>query len=504
MRYLRRRIAGAAGDRRPVLANLPWEYVYVERSEGEQGLDGFLALDPRIAFVRHEALARKPGSVAATHPLKVVVGLAGPAGEAPLDLAEERGYIEEALAGVVGVEASFVEHLTVEKFETAIQGAQVFHFGGHGAFVDGATGVAGTRHLRPIETASDNTGQQSGAGVLVFEDERGGRRLFAADKLAQNLASLRLVVLGACETGRRDGVNVWSGIAPALLRVGIPAVVAMQYAVYDRSAIAFARRFYQAIASGLALDEAMTVGRLAVLNLAAPYDLDFGVPVLYLRAADGLLFPAVAEEADLVAQREAARLVIRQRMREVRGTVMGLVAETGALPSGVQAEVGQKIDRVEAGGIVTGMVLGGEGGSVHVGGEQQYVTNRSVFDQRGQTVQGAQTNIEGGVHTGGGIFNSGVINQGAAPMQADLIGELRTLLAMVKQAGEQGLLDEERVIDVESALRKAVLQAEKGQLNGEAILGHLRKAQATMAEVAPAHSLAVAIQKLVGMVDRRQ
>lgn len=365
----------------PALANLPWEYVYVERSDGEKGLDGFLVLDPRIAFVRHEALARKLGSVAAAHPLKVVVGLAGPAGEAPLDLAEERGYLEEALAGVVGVEASFVEQLTVEKFEAAIQGAQVFHFGGHGAFVDGATGVEGTRHLRPVETASDSTGQQSGAGVLVFEDERGGRQLFAADKLAQNLASLRLVVLGACETGRRDGVNVWSGIAPALMRVGIPAVVAMQYAVYDRSAIAFARRFYQAIASGLALDEAMTVGRLAVLNLAAPYDLDFGVPVLYLRAADGVLFPAVAEEADLAAQREDARLVIRQRMREVRGTVTGVEAEemasgevaveqdadtvTGTLTgaklsriSGGSLQVDQEINEVGEGGNVTGAQLG--------------------------------------------------------------------------------------------------------------------------------------------------
>lgn len=485
----------------PALANLPWEYVYMVRSERERGLDGFLALDPRVALVRHEAMAHRPGTVAAGRPLKVVVGLAAPAGEAPLDLAEERGYVEQALAGVTGLEATFVEHLTVEKFEAAIAGAHIFHFSGHGAFVAGM-GSEGTRNLSPVEQEAGSTADQAGAGALVFEDERGARRLFGAEKLAQNLASVRLVVLGACETGRRDGVNVWSGIAPALMRVGIPAAVAMQYEVYDRSAIAFDRRFYEAIASGMALEEAVTAGRLVVLNLEAPYDLDFGVPVLYLRAADGVLFPAVTADASLATQREATRLVIQQRMQAVGGTVTGLVAGKGALPAGVPVEVGQTVDTVEGGGIVTGVVLGGEGAPVHIGGEQQYVTNQPVFDQRGQRVHGPQTNIAGGVHTGGGLFNSGVLKQGAAPSSVKVVEELRRLLEMVKEAGEQGVLDEDRVIDVEGALRKALRQAEKGQPKVNLIVGHLSKAQAIVAEVGAAHDLMGALARILRMVKQ--
>jgi len=40
--------------------------------------------------------------------------------------------------------------------------------------------------------------------------------------------SVRLAVLGGCETGRRDGVNAWSGIAPALIKQQIPAAIANQ------------------------------------------------------------------------------------------------------------------------------------------------------------------------------------------------------------------------------------------------------------------------------------
>ena len=69
-------------------------------------------------------------------------------------------------------------------------------------------------------------------------------------------------------------MNVWSGVAPALMRAGIPGAVAMQYEVYDDSATAFARRFYQSLAAGLSLDEAVAAGRLAILNAGGPDDVD--------------------------------------------------------------------------------------------------------------------------------------------------------------------------------------------------------------------------------------
>ena len=73
--------------------------------------------------------------------------------------------------------------------------------------------------------------------------------------------------------------------------------------IQDASAIAFSNRLYQALAAGLTVDEAVVAGRLAVVNLAGAEtrpgenhpgieNRDWGVPVLYLRADQAVLFPA--------------------------------------------------------------------------------------------------------------------------------------------------------------------------------------------------------------------
>jgi hypothetical protein len=313
------------------VANLPWEYLYLPPAANADGPNGFLALDPRISMVRHEAIPMAPGSVAAQLPLKLVVGFAAPSQFPWLDLWAEREHIETALAGVEGVEIGFVEHLTIERLEAGCQGAHMFHFAGHGSFIwqDGS--------------------QTAGNGTIYLEDDRGDTLPFAVDRLALTLrrAGVRVVLLGGCETGRRDGVNAWSGIAPALMHVGIPAAVAMQYAIYDDAAIAFARRFYQALAVGLSLDEAVTAGRLAILNCGRRDDVEWGVPVLYMRSGDGVIFPEVTIDPSLEPARHRERVCVTQRVKELRDRLTGVeVADAPA--SGV--DVCQEIATIEPGG----------------------------------------------------------------------------------------------------------------------------------------------------------
>jgi hypothetical protein len=317
----------------PPVANLPWEYVYLHRGGGEKTRDGFLALDPRISLVRHEAIRIAPGSVQASMPLKMVVGLAAPSDAEPLDLETERGFIEKALEDVEGIEAEFVPNLTVETLEAAGQGGHLFHFAGHGQFGE----------AYPVE----------GGGAILLEDSDGDSVPFPAENLALTLrsAGVRVAVLGACESGRRDGVNAWSGVAPALMRAGIPGAVAMQYPVYDDSAIAFVRRFYQSLAAGLSLDEAVSAGRLGILNVGGPDDVDWGVPILYMRSSDGVLFPQVTADPSLAATREQLRVEVRQRVEELRGRLVG--AEVGEMDEGI-VKVDQEINSVGEGGSVTG------------------------------------------------------------------------------------------------------------------------------------------------------
>ena len=148
----------------------------------------------------------------------------------------------------------------------------------------------------------DLPGTYTGTGELAFQDQR-----VDAEQLGINLRGqqVRLAVLAGCETGRRKGLSVWSGIAPALTKVDIPAVVANQYSIKDTSAIAFSERFYQALAGGLPIEDAVAAGRLAVYN-QDPEGRDWGVPVLYLRAANGHLFEGVRTPR-CASRREAPR-----------------------------------------------------------------------------------------------------------------------------------------------------------------------------------------------------
>jgi hypothetical protein len=267
------------------LADLPWEYAYIAppgAPSDRKGLEGFLALDRRVSLVRYEALEQAPPSLepVGTGPLRLVAFLASPdaTGYPPLDLDAGRRIIEQALDGIPGVSPEFYPDATIESLQDALaREAHVFHFAGHARF-EGDPGTA--------------EGSQAGQGFLVLQDEGGRPFMLPADELAMNLreSGVRLVVLGAGEAGRRDQVSAWTGVALSLIRAGIPAVVGMQYPIRETSATAFYQGFYRALAAGQPVDAAVTAGRLAILNRSSEDDRDWGVPVLYMRSPDDVLF----------------------------------------------------------------------------------------------------------------------------------------------------------------------------------------------------------------------
>ena len=348
----------------PLLAVLPWEYMYADRAGGDDGMDGFLALDPRVAIVRHEPLSVPPHLPVATGDIKVVVALASAMGLPMLDLAKEKADLEQALAEQAGIVPVFLEDATLDELQAAIPGAGVFHFAGHGVF---------TRQM------GDSPGTYTGTGALALDDQH-----VAAEQLGINLRGngVRLAVLGGCETGRRDGVSVWSGIAPALVKAEIPVVVANQYSILDPCAIAFSRQFYQALVGGLGVERAVSAGRIAAYN-ADKEGRDWGVPVLYLRAADGRLFEGAPDAAVREQARATAEANVSVRVKEVAkgGEVLGaevreildgklrvsvvvgntvygkVVGATFGRIGGGWANVGMDVDTVGEGGSVTGVTI---------------------------------------------------------------------------------------------------------------------------------------------------
>ena len=118
----------------------------------------------------------------------------------------------------------------------------------------------------------ESFGSTIGEGAVVLVDEQGKSAPMPADQLAVNLqgSNVQLVVLAACETGKRDAETVWSGVVTAVVEAAVPAVVAMQFSVWDDAAITFARNFYQVLAAGFPLDYAVSEARRAIFNLCHP------------------------------------------------------------------------------------------------------------------------------------------------------------------------------------------------------------------------------------------
>ena len=116
--------------------------------------------------------------------------------------------------------------------------------------------------------------------------------------------SLRLVVLNACEGARSARDDPFRGVAQALVRQGIPAVIAMQFEISDPAALVFSQSFYQAIADGLPVDVATVEARRAMF--ADGNEVEWATPVLYLRSPDGRVFVrSHTSEADRQAREDA-------------------------------------------------------------------------------------------------------------------------------------------------------------------------------------------------------
>ena len=253
----------------PELAALPWEFLYDSRQAD------FVCLSRNTPVVRYLECPQPVQPLAVTPPLRILGLIASPSDQEPLDVARERQRVEEALKALLRrgtVElAWWDEGQTWRDLQRAMRGGpwHVLHFVGHGGF----------------DRARDK-------GLIVLPDDDGRSHYLPADDLARLLAvhrTLRLVVLNACEGAAGGDRDIFSSTAAMLVRRGIPAVLAMQYAITDRAAVEFARGFYEALADGLPVDAAVSDARQAV-SLAVTNTVEWATPVLYLRAPDGRIF----------------------------------------------------------------------------------------------------------------------------------------------------------------------------------------------------------------------
>lgn len=267
----------------PELANLPWEYLYAEAEQR------FLALSDATPVVRYLELSQAAPVLPVAPPLTVLAVLANPKGAPPLDVEREWGLLRQATEDLMQRQVVRLERLpaaTLEALQVRLrQGpVHVLHFVGHG-FFDAGQNLGGT----------------------LFEDANGYPNWVPARNLSILLAdhrALRLVFLNACRSAAGSDGAAFTGAAQTLVSEGVPAVLAMQFAVSDAAAIALSHEFYRALADGYPAEAALSEARKAIAARGNP--LEWATPVLFTRSDDNRLIELPAKGDEPARERPAA------------------------------------------------------------------------------------------------------------------------------------------------------------------------------------------------------
>jgi len=246
----------------------PWELMYNSKTKQ------FLALSNDTPIVRYFELPFPEHPLLVETPINILVMIASPEGFPDLNVEEEWNKLESSFAPLIQrghVRLERLERPTLGELQKALRRDQfhIFHFIGHGKFVI---------HKQD--------------GVLLMEEELNGRgRPVSGQYLGVLLHDhpwLRMVVLNACEGARTSQADPYAGVAQALVQQGIPAVIAMQFPIFEDSAIEFAHEFYGAIADGFPVDAAISEARKAIFTTGN--ETEWATPVLFMNSPDGQIF----------------------------------------------------------------------------------------------------------------------------------------------------------------------------------------------------------------------
>jgi len=250
-------------------------------------------------------------------PVRLLYIAASPTNCPPLETVRSFEALQRGLETLIEEEQVRLDTLAVPTFGELVRylnsfgGAGVFnekdttipcyaiHFDGHGAF----------GRLCPSEVCDElndasaricNACGSSLRGIkaqtyLCFCDEEGRNELINTEALSELFltSDIRLAVFSACETAtfknerahhQQRKAAVDATLATALVTSEVPAVVAMPFSLQDDLSPIFMFHFYEALANGRTLEEALSRARQALLPIKQH---SWFVPVLYRHVVEG-------------------------------------------------------------------------------------------------------------------------------------------------------------------------------------------------------------------------
>lgn len=250
----------------PDLKAMPWEYLQEpNRIPGPQLDRSVVRVVPMIGQLAPEPL--KLG-----HQVRVLFASAEPTDQDSVSWPEVRDEIETIFSARLSrlgrFEFKAIDGTTRNNLLDAVTQEQfdIFHFSGHGEVTKGV-----------------------GQLVLTNRVTRKSERL-RADELGQILSgrTIRLAVLSACWTAAGNFADNFSVTAEALVRAGVPAVIANQLPIPDKTVATFVAAMYRELLNSGDIDRAVGEGRIRLaidLGSSPEAVLEWGIPTIYRHIA---------------------------------------------------------------------------------------------------------------------------------------------------------------------------------------------------------------------------
>lgn len=314
------------------LPRLPWEVLHTGGKESLNACYRPLATGTDIAFSRYQINAPLgnpilPIAKVKDRPLKILMAIAGPDDLDNLELQQEAQALKAELEkGIEGrdpaIDLTILSHPGREELTQALEQGQyqVFHYAGHSNLGD------------------------SGGNVSLVNPATGLTEQLLGEDLAGLLANngIQLAVFNSCRgadtvLGENSGGEQENTLAQALVKCGIPAVLAMAEQIPDEVALTLTRLFYRNLNQGYPIDSSLARSRQGLISAYGSNQLYWALPVLYLHSQfDGILMDwaegsDVAEE--LLELSETDEIPLEVLSGDFRGLDWETEGEGAAMPT---------------------------------------------------------------------------------------------------------------------------------------------------------------------------
>lgn len=253
---------------RPLL-KIAWEYLH----DGEN----FIIAKKNIRISRFPWNIVSPNVIDIEKQIRILICIPAPTGLSQNQMLNS-SYEEDVILGSLSeaiikqnINVRFTLDGTLQSLSKELEefDPHILHFSSHGVF------------LRLYDK-----------GYLLMENNNGSKVQVDADVFLETVShsgkNIRLIILSACQSASASRNESHLDIGTKTLLHGIPALIGMQFSIFNNSAIEFIGELYLRIANGERLHIAFSEARQKISG-----QFDFATPVLFLSNTDCLKLSSV-------------------------------------------------------------------------------------------------------------------------------------------------------------------------------------------------------------------